>query len=707
MKSININKLLLVFIVFCAPLVMAHDTTHIHPMITDRTATLIQNKDVNGNYAEIYQLGPTNEREYWGTDQDTRVSVFSEAYLLEDQLGLYTSYDNVMDGVVQEDAPVDKVLHHFFQARSGIELRLNGISLGGDPSSNRAMVFFKNAISFYGGYSEQAKHTSYFVFGQALHHVEDMSSPAHIHNDAHLTFEETEKDDYEGWYLPFEKVLDDNLEFFFRHINDVRRIDNPWVGIWGIRDSDNSMVRFFHDRTTYQGNLDFPTTVTDDIDGYVYVVTPAATPALPTGELREMFPCEDTLGNRDTTVPNCLHWVEDNLQEVAHWEINSVGKFQHQYAISFHNDWWPLEQEINPVVNNTGRIVTFGDRFYLEQLSKGNSETNVSGTSQVVPTNMRTNFLVPYTSTNTGMVSNDRSILEIRAESLLAPAVEFSAGFTMHWFDIANTPPYLKEVRVSQAPKDSFVPEFIYTANWSEITSTIPFTHHNVDDCTILGLSFGGIHCSSTTRQVEMHESRRFALDAQSLTYIHGEKQIRLTAEFNEPIENITQIGFGNFDGLGNCLSITTGCLDFTPPEVVVGGSYDLNGETIQLSKELDGARWIFILPDTVINALNGKLPLTVKAIDKNNHNDGEGGTAGAELDGTPATPARRNMNFGGDQHDPGRNFYPWYKDSGADPESNDAKYSYDPEDGDTNHVLLFDTASPSAVINVDTVLPN
>jgi hypothetical protein len=33
-----------------------------------------------------------------------------------------------------------------------------------------------------------------------------MSSPAHIHNDPHLDIFDSEKDDYEGWYLPFLKI---------------------------------------------------------------------------------------------------------------------------------------------------------------------------------------------------------------------------------------------------------------------------------------------------------------------------------------------------------------------------------------------------------------------------------------------------------------------------------------------------------------------
>lgn len=688
----NIHLGVTVFaLLLCSPLAHAHDTTHIHPMITERTATLLENTDTDNKYEEIYENDPNNSnlKLYWGLDHDNGRTL-DLPYLVEDNLAAYTGYNTVMDGVVQEDAPVGKVLSHFFHATRGIELRLNGLSLGGNPSAETAMGYFHKAIGFYQGYTDEAKIWSYFTFGQSLHHVEDMSSPAHIHNDAHLTFSEEEKDDYEGWYLPTQKRFDGQLTSYFSPTT-VRPVSNPWNDIWGVANT-NSMVRFFYDRTTYQASLQFPTGVYDQELDYIVVDTPA--PAAPTGELQQMFPCLDGGGVPDNTVPNCLHWVEDDLNVLAHWEINAVGDFQHQYDNGSSNDWWPLEMEYNPgqVIVET-RPLSFGNQYYLEQLAHDGSKQNPLGSSQVIPTNMRSNFMVP----GSPMAPNSEMILELRARNLLTPAVEFSAGFTRHWFDIANTPPYLKSVRARQAPQGETSPADVYHAYWSDHLQVRPDSHQLLDTCI-----FAGLTCETVFDSINVVDSRQFVLDPSALKHIHAANDLELELEFNEPIEAINLIGFGQFDAAGACVATTT-CLDFTPP---TDGSPTVYNSLVT-PPEQKGRLWIFTLPGNVLQNLNGKVQLTVRAIDKNNHDDGEGGTQGAALDTTPATPARRDLAFGGTSYDPYRNYYPWYKDQGAEPGSSEAKYSYDPEDGDRNHVFLFDTLFPSAVINVDTTLPN
>jgi len=187
---------------------ICHDTTHVHPLITKEISNLIKARDLLNAYSEIYELNPVQDTNIfsdqlfnWRTDYDENNPGLEKNYLLDDQLNLYTHYNTVIDGVVQEDAPVTKVLDHFYHAATGEGLSLNGISIGSTPSAERAMAFFNKSIVWFNGYTEESRQHAYFVFGQSLHHVEDMSSPAHIHNDLHLTFEESEKDDYEGWYL--------------------------------------------------------------------------------------------------------------------------------------------------------------------------------------------------------------------------------------------------------------------------------------------------------------------------------------------------------------------------------------------------------------------------------------------------------------------------------------------------------------------------
>ena len=182
----------------------SHDTTHIHPLITAKIAELIESSDIDSKaYVDLYILDPNPlpnvdpniQLLYWGTDFDpVNLSAITDdelkkAYLVNNDLSDYRRNNNVMDGVVYEDdfdllpVPEPKVRHHFYHAQTGIPLTVLGTSLG-DNSANRAMLFFNQSIESMGGYKETSIQEAFFLFGQALHHVEDMIAPAHIHNDA-------------------------------------------------------------------------------------------------------------------------------------------------------------------------------------------------------------------------------------------------------------------------------------------------------------------------------------------------------------------------------------------------------------------------------------------------------------------------------------------------------------------------------------------
>ena len=128
--------------------VCAHDTTHVHPLMSLEIAKLIKDKDITSGakaYADIYEPNPVSIEGvddsvnflYWGTDFDPVGMADAIAtnkplseYLVKDRYedsdgnDLYSSYNNVIDGVVNEDRPVTNVVNHFYQAESGISLTL-------------------------------------------------------------------------------------------------------------------------------------------------------------------------------------------------------------------------------------------------------------------------------------------------------------------------------------------------------------------------------------------------------------------------------------------------------------------------------------------------------------------------------------------------------------------------------------------------------
>ena len=134
MEKIKIKCFIVSFlIILISSSSFAHDTTHIHPLITAKIAKLIQSSDsVDKSYNDIYELVPvpkpginTTQRLYWGTDFDAGKppeELTQEWLLGEEGLSAFHAPLNVMNGVVQEDVPSLKVLNHFYQAKSGTGL---------------------------------------------------------------------------------------------------------------------------------------------------------------------------------------------------------------------------------------------------------------------------------------------------------------------------------------------------------------------------------------------------------------------------------------------------------------------------------------------------------------------------------------------------------------------------------------------------------
>lgn len=728
MKTTILKKIILVSFTLIPLNSVALDTTHTHPLVTKKISELIKDSDTAGSYFELYEIIPNVTPEkylYWGTDDDPVGLTDPDAiddptgYLLDLDATPYANYNNVMDGVVQEDLPATKVLNHFYHAESEDGLSLNGGVLSIGPwhnSANTAMNYFNQSIMWMSGYdsveevdplglgfNSSAKKYAFFTFGQALHHVEDMGSPAHIHNDAHLVVEEDEKDDYEGWYLPFLKLSDGaNLDSFFKSYataveakNAIKPVSNPWNEIWN-NSNGVSMVKYFYDKTTYRETLEFPLDIPNPLQPLEF--TKPVPPSDPYQELYGMFPCiNDFSGEKDYTVPNCLYWDEEDLYTQSHWRINAVGQYQHQYVNGSDNDWWPVDVEQDHSAISTSNPRNFNGvsaRYYIEQLSKGNTDgtfglgRDINGIP-VIPNNMRSDFNLPW---NSNSIVNDKELRYIYAENLLPPVVEYGAGFSQYWYDVANTPPYLNAINVTQGVDNGGNPKFVYSANWVDEVVHVHDVITDVERCYLLDTG-----CDTLTAIVSYVESRTLDLNYSKVSHIANNSDLTIEFIFSEPMQKISLLRIGKFNDTGICVEPDSSCLELIDPGI-----------------SSDDKTWVVTLTPTQLSGMNGKLQLTIKAIDKNNHTEGTdipgGGSpsnAGGELDGAPDTPARRNITFAQSSIGAGApvNYYPWYKKDGVDDTADDIAYSYDPENGDTNHWLVFDTSPPSTTINIDLTL--
>jgi len=90
---------------------------------------------------------------------------------------------NILEGTYDEDNGVNW-MQHFVQGADGEELYIGFASDTWDSAYERAAVtdnFWGSAVGAYGSNKREA----YYTLGRVIHLLEDLTVPAHVHNDAH------------------------------------------------------------------------------------------------------------------------------------------------------------------------------------------------------------------------------------------------------------------------------------------------------------------------------------------------------------------------------------------------------------------------------------------------------------------------------------------------------------------------------------------
>jgi hypothetical protein len=638
--------------------------------------------------------------------------------------------NNVISGVVSEDHPVSKVLHHFYHAYTGKPLTI-GTVVGDDSlrevddSLSRALGFLKSSVNIYSYEAHQdestfnadewvnpeaipndkpyAKMLSFHKFGEALHHVEDMSSIAHVHNDAHLSFFDPEHDDYEGKYIP-NKIFqlhnraggevkwfkDSEKPFYISGIKDIWPEPSNSLN-W----STKSLARKVFNASIFKAKLPLPgvqTVIQPNKDATVlYYLKDSPYPA--SGELVEMF------GDKLRT------YQHSNIVFPV-WKIEGVGDWHYLDKGTWTDAWWPITEFNGPAGDADGE-----QYFYLEQ--KMGDEYNTDA-DLVKVEGIRENLFDDFSPENNIKFNKDTILLQVLAEKLIPLAIEYTAGFSQYWYDHVNSPPYLKSVIVRQKALAVKMPnmaevsdeyEFIgYQARWQNVASTL------------------------TTRNEEtaIFTSKR-KLKKERLTQpLYNNKDIEIILAFSEAIKPPANENgvYDSNSGFKLSLEVVTkdeGALEETSVDLLEldmsALEFEANSDDtleaaliyksedpINIEKHMKGSVWKIIIKASELkksDKLQGAVRLVVHAEDRNKHRTTDLGVVqGHKLDSTPNTPARVYATIVGDDIE-----YLWHNATSfnlenvpefiasVDEEGNllpEDAFSYDYQEGDNNHILWF-----------------
>lgn len=664
-----VRTLLVVLAVMLAVPAYAHNNAVVHPEITDAALRLLRLEDM----AATGISNPVDPNASCDVDSDGVDDCFyQDLWKLENRGDLsrapaandWTSPDNydaayqagdtdIILGAVIEDGwsagTIFFVLNHFFHGRSNQGLTNELIPIPFNSSRDRAEVLFEFGLKLR-DYTPESQDRSWIYLGRFLHHIEDMSSPAHVHNDKHPPL--VDDDDYEGLYIPEFMWGNGNLALrnTVRSATPAIVVNSP-NQIWpptpagGGPPSSGTLAGFVYNTTNYMAVLEFPL-VFDAPD--------------PTGELQEMFP--DDL--------NGLRYDDGGVLLDAFWVIDGIGQYYYKQWWSATDNWWPdaVADEDGSSPQPDGVLAP----YYIETLRENDAN--------IIPPYIRDVYADPWAdpgnavrlnSTCNGGINNSfscygdaecpggtcdgASFVELQAGVLLTPPVQYTAGAARWWYDIANLPPYLEKVEVTQPDAAPMK----YNAEW---------TYTPEPDVRVLP-EIGAV--PNTYELIQVVKSRAFTHDPLARNYINNENNLTIKLSFNEPIWSITELKLLDTAG-AEVLDVKDAIL--TQPG---------NNTAVRTNEDKE---WTYVLETSKLTGLNGELILMVKAKDKNNHLGGEGG----ELDQSPATPAKRDISGGWDPLN-----YPWHTDA-----SNPA-FTYDYLDGDRNHRLLFDSEDPQATIGV------
>jgi len=209
----------------------------------------------------------------------------------------------VREGSYGEDVPATRSLGHFYNPQTD---SAPWFAVASGPAWQNSKDQYDEAVSAYLAGSYTGEDAAFYRMGRALHFIQDMTSPAHTHDDQHGTDDE----DFEDWGP-------DNINGFdFSAVSPKMAVTPTAEGFV------KEIARLAYDMTVYQADID------------------ENTGAQPASEMKIMFPS--------------LHWVDGGFFGDDEWSIDRIGSFDCFGNGVFCNDgWWMTDERLTE--DNSGR----------------------------------------------------------------------------------------------------------------------------------------------------------------------------------------------------------------------------------------------------------------------------------------------------------------------------------------------------------------
>lgn len=216
----------------------------------------------------------------------------------------YSPYmSEVREGSYGEDVPATRSLGHFYNPQTD---SAPWFAVSSGPAWQNSRDQYEAAVSAYLSGNYTGEDAAFYRMGRAIHFIQDMTSPAHTHDDQHGTDDE----DFEDWGPG-------NIDGFdFSAVPPKMAVTPTTEGFV------KEIARLAYDMTVYQADID------------------ENTGAQPSSEFKNMFPS--------------LHWVDGGFFGDDEWVVDRIGSFDcFGNGVLCNDGWWMTDERLTE--DNSGR----------------------------------------------------------------------------------------------------------------------------------------------------------------------------------------------------------------------------------------------------------------------------------------------------------------------------------------------------------------